>query len=119
MKPGSDKIVARALRALERAEEHVHGGAPDRAAERAYHAIVYAARALLNESGDRTRSHDEVRSRVEALSPPAPDRLLQALARSVAWRESGEPLDPADAERLVALAGPAVRDVRELIEMEE
>ncbi len=118
MKPGSDKIIARALCALDRAEEHVRCGAPDRAAERAYHAIVYAARALLNEAGDRTRSHDEVRARVEALSPPAPERLRQVLARAIEWRDSDEALDPADAERLVAMAGPVVQDVRTLIETE-
>ncbi len=118
MKPGSDKILAKAVRALGRADLLLEGGAADRAAERAYHAIVYAARALLNENGTRSHSHDGVRRDIEALIPPAPDSLRLALARSGQWRASGETLQPADADALVAIARPAVEDVRKCIEEE-
>ncbi len=117
MKPGSDKILARALRALERAEELLRDGDSERAAERAYYAVVHAARALLNEVGERPRSHGGVQSKLDLLVPPAPDSLRQALALSFEWRRSGEGLHPADAERLVGFAKPAFEDARSRIEM--
>lgn len=119
MKPGSDKILARALRAVERAEEHSRDGDPERAAERAYYAVVHTARALLNEVGERPRSHTEVRGTLEGLASPAPQSLREALARSLEWRSAGETLHPADAERLVGLARPAFDEVRGRIESDE
>ncbi len=116
MKPGSDKILARALGALERAEELLLEGGTERAAERAYYAVVHAARALLNEVGERPRSHTEIRSKLEHLASPAPETLRQALAFSFEWRSAGETLHPADAERLVGFARPAVEEVRRRIE---
>jgi hypothetical protein len=115
MKPGTDKILARATSATERAAEHLRRGALDRAVERAYHAIVHAARALLNEAGDRSRAHAAVGARIEALTPPAPPALREAMAAARGWRECAEAPLADDTERLVSAARAAVDAAREWI----
>ncbi len=116
MKPGTDKILARALRAAERAEAHLAAGAADRACERAYHAIVHAARALLNEVGDRSRAHAAIAVAIEKLVPAAPEAVRDGLTATRRWRDAGDGPSLDDAERLVALARSAVESARVRIE---
>lgn len=105
-------MLARATAALMRAEAHLAAGADDRALERAYHAIFHAARAVLNEAGDRARSHVAIADRVALLAPFGPASLGAAVARALACRSDPDALGPDDAQALVTLAGGVVRDVR-------
>jgi uncharacterized protein (UPF0332 family) len=65
VKPGTDKLLARAARALSVAERALGGGAADIAAARAYGAMIAAAKALLNEKGLRLVSHAAVAAAFE------------------------------------------------------
>lgn len=116
MKPGGDKMLARATAALTRAEAHLAAGAHDRALERAYHAIFHAARAVLNEAGERARSHLAIADRVAHLAPFGPASLGAAIERALACRSDPDDLTPDDAQTLVTLAGLVVRDVRAFVD---
>lgn len=119
MKPGTEKILDRAVLALERAELHLSDGDVDRAAERAYHAIIHATRVLLNEAGDRTRLHRELAARLAARVTPPPVLLPGALARALEWRDSEEAPSVVDTENLVGLARGVLEEVRRRVETEE
>lgn len=115
VKPGTDKILARAALAAERAGLHLRAGALDRAAERAYHAIVHAARALLNEAGLRSRTHQIVGERIDTLDPAAPAPLRAAVAAALRWRVTDVAPLADDVEDLVAHADAAVAAARDLV----
>ena len=57
MQIGTDRFLARALRALDASESALGAGSVDVAAARAYYAMIYAAKALVNERGLRPRAH--------------------------------------------------------------
>jgi uncharacterized protein (UPF0332 family) len=106
MRPGSDKLLAKAERAVRAAEAAVEHGAPEIAAARALAALLNAAKALLNERGVRLRTHNRIAAALAALPPiedaPA-DWLAEALAARRSLAEDGE-LDYAAVERLVGRA---------------
>lgn len=109
-KPGTAKFLARAAEALGRAEALCAAGAFDRAAGRAYYAMLYAAKALLNERGLRLQSHAAVAAALRTacvdrglLDAEYHDAWCEALARRRA-AEAGEALLAGDAEDLVERA---------------
>jgi len=105
MKPGTDKLLARAERALDAAALGLEGGAPEAAAGRAYYAVLYAAKAVLNERGVRLRGHARIAAAVADQAP-----LLHAyLTAAIARRRSGEgEVTYAEAQDAVARARACV-----------
>ena len=90
MRPGTATLLAKADRAAAAADAALASGAPETAAGRAFYAMLYAAKALLNERGLRLRTHQRI---VAALAQVAADRdpPLQAwLATALARRRAGE-----------------------------
>jgi uncharacterized protein (UPF0332 family) len=88
VKPGTDKILARAFRALSAAERALGGGAVDVAAARCYSAMIAAAKALLNEKGLRPISHAAIATAFEkhASGPRIGDELVGRLRQAIAYR---------------------------------
>lgn len=76
MRPGTDKLIAKAERAAEIAGSALEAGAPDIAAGRAFYAMLYAAKALLNERGIRYRGHARIAAAVES---PLREHLIAAI----------------------------------------
>ncbi|MBX3026949.1 HEPN domain-containing protein [bacterium] len=94
MRPGTDTLLAKATRALAAAEAALTAGAADIAAGRAFYAILYAAKARLNESGLRLRTHVRVAAAYAALPEieEAPSEWLDealALRRRLAAEPGG------------------------------
>jgi uncharacterized protein (UPF0332 family) len=71
VKPGTDKLLARAARSLSAASRALDDGAPDIAAARAYAAMIAAAKALLNEKGLRLTAHASIRTAFDEHAPGA------------------------------------------------
>lgn len=115
MKPGSDKALARATAALRRAEAHAERGATDRALERAYAAIMHAARAVLNEMGERPRAHAAVAAGIEGRAPSGTEALRSALARAQSWRSEGVERLADDVQPFLHLADQAVAEAKHLL----
>ncbi len=116
MKPGSDKILIRAERALQRAQSHLAGGGYERALERAYHCIVHVARVVLNENGESARAHAAVLEKVQGLLAGDLDLVAGALRRGLALRDADEgAISDEDAESLVAQAAAALDSVRRVL----
>jgi len=104
VRPGTDKLLAKARRALAAAEAALSDGASDVAAGRAFYAILYAAKARLNDSGLSLRSHARIAAAYAALPEidAAPAAWLDdalALRRSLAGDPDG--LDFSAVQRLV------------------
>lgn len=107
MRPGTDKLLAKARRALTAAEAGLAAGSADLAAGRALYAMVYAAKARLNEAGLRPRAHARLAAAYEALPEldGAPAAWLgEALAMRARLAAEPERLDYAAVEALVARA---------------
>ena len=107
MQPGTDKLQAKAARALAAAEAALHAGAPEVAAGRAFYAVLYAAKARLNETGQRLRTHARIAAAYAALPEidEAPATWLdEALALRRQSAEEPDALDYAAVEALVARA---------------
>jgi uncharacterized protein (UPF0332 family) len=107
MRPGTDKLLAKATRALAAAEAALTQGAPDVAAGRAFYAMLYAAKARLNESGLRPHTHLRIAAAYEAL--PERDNapavwLSEALALRAGLATEADGLAYAAADELVARA---------------
>lgn len=104
MQPGTDKLLAKAARALATAEAALDGGAADVAAGRAFYAILNAAKARLNERGLRPHSHARIAAAYATL-PPRDDAPAAWLDAALVLRAelSADPdgLDHAAAEALV------------------
>lgn len=83
MRPGTVRLLAKAERAAQVAAAALEGGAPDVAAGRAFYAILYAAKAALNERGIRLHAHVRIAA---AVDEPVREYLTAAIAR----RRSGE-----------------------------
>ncbi len=115
MRPGTDKLLARAERALAAAEAAWDTGAPDITAARAFAACVAAAKARLNEHGVRLVAHARIAAAYAAL-PPLPGAPPAALADALALRRRAarEPDTwvPEDAEALLDRARAFVAAVR-------
>ncbi len=60
MKEATGKLLDKAARALQAAEQLLGGGNAEFAVGRAYYAMFYVAEALLNEKGRRFRKHGGV-----------------------------------------------------------
>jgi uncharacterized protein (UPF0332 family) len=118
VRPGSDKLLAKAERAADNAAVALEQGAGDLAAARAFAAMLNAAKALLNERGARLRTHARIAAALAALpavdGAPA-DWLAEALAARRRLADHGE-LDYAAIERLVERArgfvAAAAREIR-------
>jgi uncharacterized protein (UPF0332 family) len=90
MKPGTDKLLLKAERAARSAAGAFQAGVPATAAARAFYAMLYAAKAMLNERGFRMRAHAGI---VEALARSVgPDalRLNKWLVEALERRQAGE-----------------------------
>jgi uncharacterized protein (UPF0332 family) len=107
VQPGTEKLQAKAARALAAADAALSDGATDVAAGRAFYAMLYAAKARLNESGLRLRTHARIAAAYAALPEidAAPAAWLEE-ALALRRRLAAEPdaLDFAAAEALVARA---------------
>ena len=62
MKPETEKLLAKASRAIDAAKLLLQAGDADFAAGRAYYAMFYVAEALLAEKGRRFRRHSAVQA---------------------------------------------------------
>jgi len=109
VRPGTDKLFVKAERAAHAAAVALQAGAPDAAAARAFYAMLYAAKTLLNERGLRLHAHTRIAA---ALS--GDDALLRTwLTAAIARRRSGETeMTLTDAEQLVERARASVAAVR-------
>lgn len=107
VRPGTDKLLAKAERLARGAETALAEGAPDLAAGRAFSAMLNAAKARLNESGVSLRTHARIARAYETLpevdSAPAV-WLRDALALRGTLAKEGDGLEFAEAEALVARA---------------
>ena len=107
MQPGTDKLQAKAARALAAAEAALRAGAPDVAAGRAFYALLYAAKARLNETGLRLRTHARIAAAYAALPEidAAPAAWLdEALALRRQLAEEPDDLDYATVQLLIERA---------------
>jgi len=89
MRPGTDKLLAKAERAGQIAAAALAAGAPEVAAGRAFYAMLNAAKALLNERGLRLRTHARIAAALAGLGP-AGEPLHEWLASAIARRRSSE-----------------------------
>jgi uncharacterized protein (UPF0332 family) len=87
MRPGTDKLLAKAARALATAEAALTRGAADVAAARAFYAMLYAAKARLNEAGLRLRTHARIAHAYAAL-PEIDDAPAAWLDEALALRRA-------------------------------
>lgn len=109
VRPGTDKLLAKAERAAQTAAGALDAGAPDAAAARAFYAMLYAAKTLLNERGLRLHAHVRIAAALSAEDGPLQSWLSAAIAR----RRSGETeVTHAEAEDLVQRARASVGAVR-------
>ena len=110
MQPGTVKLLAKAERAAHVAAAALEGGAPDVAAGRAFYAILYAAKAALNERGIRLQAHSRIAA---AVDEPLREYLIAAIAR----RRSGETeVTYGEAAGMVERADACVKTVRERLD---
>ena len=109
MRPGTEKLLAKAERAAHMAGGALREGALDAAAARAFYALLYAAKTLLNERGVRLHAHLRIAA---ALS--ADDAALRTwLGDAIARRRSGDvEVTQREAEELVERARASVDAVR-------
>lgn len=114
MRPGTDKLLAKAERAAQAAADALDAGDPDAAAGRAFYALLYAAKVVLNERGLRLRTHVRIAAALQCAAPPAAPLLAEWLGSAIARRRAGDhgELTYADAAQLVERAREAVRTVR-------
>ena len=110
MQPGTVRMLAKAERAAAVAASALAGGAPGVAAGRAYYAILYAAKAALNERGVRLHAHIRIAA---AVDEPVRECLTAAIAR----RRHGEAEVTYDeAAAMVERAQACVSTVRERLQ---
>lgn len=113
MRPGSDKLLAKAERAASIAASVLEEGAPEAAAGRAFYAMLYAAKVLLNEHGIRLRAHTRIAAALARVALPDSPPLHEWLAAAIERRRSGEgELTYEDAAQLVEQARQAVAVAR-------
>ena len=115
MQPGTDKLLAKAQRALDAAEAALADGASDVAAGRAFYAVLNAAKARLNERGLSLRTHARVAAAYAALPALAEapgDWLGEALALRARLAADADGLDYASVQQLVERARRFVAAVR-------
>ena len=115
VQPGTDKLLAKAQRALDAAEAALADGASDVAAGRAFYAVLNAAKARLNERGLRLRTHARVAAAYAALPALAEapgDWLGEALALRARLAADADGLDYASVQQLVERARRFVAAVR-------
>ena len=115
MQPGTDKLLTKAARALATAEAALEAGASDVAAGRAFYAILNAAKARLNEHGQRWHTHARIAAAYAALPAcaDAPAEWLgDALALRGRLRAEPDGLDYATAQGLVERARTFVAATR-------
>jgi len=108
LKPGTDKLLIKAERAARVARLGLDAGAPQAAAGRAFYALLYAAKAILNERGLRPHAH----VRIAAALPREHGHLREQLSDAIARRRDGEEMEYGEAEDLVERARTCVGDVR-------
>jgi uncharacterized protein (UPF0332 family) len=121
VKPGTDKILARAARALSAAERALAAGAVDVAAARSYSAMIAAAKAFLNEKGLRLISHAAITAAFEKHAPDAGlgdeqiSLLPQAVARRARTAEEELAVSFEDAAVMIGEARGFVQAIREMV----
>lgn len=119
MKPGTTRFLDRAAQAVEAAAALHDEGALDPAAGRAYYAMLYTAKALLNERGLRLRTHAAIEAALfrQWVEPGLLDAechrwFRDALARR--GRHTDDELLSDDVERLIDQARAFLDAVRRL-----
>ncbi len=103
MQPGTATLLAKTRRALAAAEAGLASGAAEIAAGRAFYAMLYAAKARLNEAGLRPRAHARVSEAYAAL-PVLAGAPVVWLTDALALRAKGDELAWDAAETLVEQA---------------
>lgn len=87
VQPGTDKLLAKAVRAAAAGAAALDAGAANVAAGRAFAAMLHAAKAVLNEHGLQLRTHVRIVAALQRLGAmPLADWLGAAMAR----RRSGD-----------------------------
>jgi uncharacterized protein (UPF0332 family) len=116
MKPGTDKLLERARGAVETAAAARAEGRDAAAAQRAYYAMLYAAKALLNERGLRFLSHARVAEALQielrgesGLAAEQVQWLADAQRRREEMISDGLELTAGEADILLARARDFVR----------
>ena len=114
MQPGTDKLLAKAERAAQTAAAALAAGAPEAAAGRAFYALLYSAKALLNERRIRLRSHVRIAAALARIGGADAVRLCEWLSAAIERRRRGDAgeLTYEEAAELVARARAAVESVR-------
>jgi hypothetical protein len=111
MRPGTEKLRAKATRALGGAAAALDAGAIDVAAGRAFYAVLNAAKARLNEHGQRLYTHARIAAAYAALPAigAAPAQVLHdALALRRQLAQDGDALSYEDVARLLDAAAAFV-----------
>ena len=113
MHPGTATLLAKAERAAHAATAALENGAPEIAAGRAFYAILYAAKVVLNERGLRLRTHARIVAALARIDGADATTLSAWLGDAVARRRSHDTAEPthedvtslcARAERAIAIA---------------
>ncbi len=110
MQPGTDKLLAKAERSALTAAAALEAGAPEAAAGRAFYALLYAAKARLNERRIRLRSHARIAAALARVGGADAGPLREWLSAAIERRrhaDAGE-LTHEEAAELVAHARAAV-----------
>jgi uncharacterized protein (UPF0332 family) len=118
MRPGTDKLLARAERAARAAEAAFDAGVAETAGARAFYAMLYAAKVMLNERGVRLRSHVRIVAALTRSAPSEAPCLAEWLRSALERRRDGDAgeLTAEDAARLVEQALEVVAGVRAGVE---
>jgi uncharacterized protein (UPF0332 family) len=114
VQPATDKLLAKAERAAQTAAAALAAGAPEAAAGRAFYALLYAAKALLNERRIRLRAHVRIATALARLGSTGAVPLHTWLISAIERRRRGEAgeLTYEEASELVDRARAAVEAVR-------
>lgn len=114
MQPATDKLLAKAERAAQTAAAALAAGAPAAAAGRAFYALLYAAKALLNERRIRVRAHVRIAAALARIGGAGAVPLHAWLTSAIERRRRGEAseLTYEEAAELVERAAAAVEAVR-------
>jgi uncharacterized protein (UPF0332 family) len=118
VRPGSATLLAKAERAAHVAAAALAQGAAALAAGRAFYAMLYAAKVVLNERGLRLRTHDRIVAALARVGgEPAAD-LAGWLAEALARRRASDAADVTyeDAAALCARAERALGIARRQLE---
>jgi uncharacterized protein (UPF0332 family) len=117
MQPGTDKLLRKAERAARSAAGALEAGVTATAAARAFYAMLYAAKAMLNERGFRLRAHAGIVAALARSVGPDTLRLNEWLVEALDRRQAveGGELTYDEVAQLVERARDAVAIARDRV----